>query len=438
MSNLLQKPIHLIYYSGSLGLRSGGPSGYLANLKRGLDETGLSDEFTITFLTSVKGKKRKKEKNLLKSIEEGLLNFPKLNAFYVNNIGKAKRKSIARRTKYLSELFSGESTNSAIIDFLLKHNNLRSIHCHNIFDAAEVMNTLSACGMRHKVHVMLTSHMPEAPSVELSNNFMEAGLSEKYVRPLRDICEKLQEKVFSEVDAIIFPSAEAIEPYYETIPGFEKLIHNQRVLFLLTGTIGLDKKSTKTEARNKLGISQDQFVVSFVGRHNSVKGYDLLCEAARKIFGKNLPICFIIGGRRNGCFSCPSDPRWKELGWVDPAEVLIAADLFVLPNKRTYFDLILLEAMSLGVNILASNTGGNKTVFDLTKCVKLVEADSGAIADEIIGQYENPELRKKEDVVKAQFDRLFTVRQFANNYQDLVTNYYRIEGILQTKNLLRN
>ena len=66
MSNLLQKPIHLIYYSGSLGLRSGGPSGYLANLKRGLDETGLSDEFTITFLTSVKGKKKEEGEKSIK------------------------------------------------------------------------------------------------------------------------------------------------------------------------------------------------------------------------------------------------------------------------------------------------------------------------------------------------------------------------------------
>lgn len=34
--------------------------------------------------------------------------------------------------------------------------------------------------------------------------------------------------------------------------------------------------------------------------------------------------------------------------------------MFILPNRETYFDLVLLEVMSLGIPVLASYTGGNK------------------------------------------------------------------------------
>ena len=40
--------------------------------------------------------------------------------------------------------------------------------------------------------------------------------------------------------------------------------------------------------------------------------------------------------------------------------MIAASDVFLLPNRETYFDLILLEVLSLGVPVVLSNTGGNK------------------------------------------------------------------------------
>ena len=138
----------------------------------------------------------------------------------------------------LSFLFENK-INEKLKTFILSHNNVKSIHCHTFIDAAEAHNTLLAIGKRNEIKLILTSHTPEAPSIELSNSYKESGLSEKYIKPFRDVCEKLQAKTFSIVDAIIFPSEESIEPYYQTIANFDQLIDRKKILYLLTGTIGL-------------------------------------------------------------------------------------------------------------------------------------------------------------------------------------------------------
>ena len=426
----INKPLHLVYFSGPLDLRRGGPSGYLANLKYVLDEVDNLKDFLISFLVSEKESPKKKNVSLSQRVRAKILSNQKIKAFYVNYIGKSKRRRTQEKICRLHALYSGTIVNDRVKEFVLKNENLKSIHCHNIFDAAEVHNTLCAIKKRDEIRVILTSHAPESFSIELSNILIESGLSSKNVRPFVEICDKVQEKVFREVDALIFPSMEAMEPYYQTIPEFGEIVKDKRILFLLTGTVGLKGGITKEEARAKLAIPDDTFVISYVGRHNAVKGYDLLCRAATKVFETKVPVCFLVGGIKSDCYKSPSDSRWRELGWVDPTTVLTASDLFVLPNRRTYFDLVLLEALSLGTNVLATNTGGNKTVFNLTECINLVDVNSDLIASAIIEQVENPMARKEKDFVMSQFSRLFTEKAFALNYLKLMHTYLSEENLL--------
>ena len=72
--------------------------------------------------------------------------------------------------------------------------------------------------------------------------------------------------------------------------------------------------------------------------------------------------------------------RWIKLGWADPAEVFRAADVFCLPNRQTYYDLVLLEALSSGSFVVASATGGNKSVFHETGgAITLYDGEAGLL-----------------------------------------------------------
>ena len=52
---------------------------------------------------------------------------------------------------------------------------------------------------------------------------------------------------------------------------------------------------------------------------------------------------------------------WIEHGWTQtPEDVVEASDVFVLPNRLTYFDLVLIEVLATGRIILAANNGGNR------------------------------------------------------------------------------
>ena len=62
------------------------------------------------------------------------------------------------------------------------------------------------------------------------------------------------------------------------------------------------------------------------------------------------------------------DERWIEVGWTDePHSLTNASDCLVVPNRQTYFDLVILEGLSLGIPIVTSMTGGNK-YFKKEKC----------------------------------------------------------------------
>lgn len=70
----------------------------------------------------------------------------------------------------------------------------------------------------------------------------------------------------------------------------------------------------------------------------------------------------------------------------DPLSVLRGLDVFVLPSWAESFPYVILEAMSLGLAILASDVGGvGEAVVDGESGVLVPARDSGALAHELIG-----------------------------------------------------
>ena len=66
---------------------------------------------------------------------------------------------------------------------------------------------------------------------------------------------------------------------------------------MATGTAPKSALVTKEEMRKKYGIPQDAFVISYVGRHNEIKGYDALKEIGKHLLDANDSACVYCRNR---------------------------------------------------------------------------------------------------------------------------------------------
>lgn len=191
---------------------------------------------------------------------------------------------------------------------------------------------------------------------------------------------------------------------------------------MLTGTNKRIAKKTRKEVCEQYNIPGDAFIVCYAGRHNQLKGYDLLKKIGKKVLGLIPNAYFLIAGIEDPIKGLNND-RWIEVGWTnDPHSLMAAADIFVLPNRETYFDLIMLEALSLGTIVVASDTGGNKH-FVNDKGVFLYDDISRAV-DIILNIWKMSPKEKNElnECNKKVFENQYDIAVFANNYVKLLQN----------------
>ncbi|BCA34280.1 glycosyltransferase family 4 protein [Bacillus thuringiensis] len=388
--------MNYIVFPGELDLRRGGPSGYIANLNEGLKTIGGNQEVNLIV-----------NENVLTAVESK------------NKISKLK--SILGKSNFITERIMEKKSidlRDITIRSKLQNTNFSHsdvIHLHNVMD----YNKIKEYNFSSKL--VLTPHTPESVADEfvdvVRNTFKNQNLKlKRYKNKIKEV----EDRAFKECEYFIFPSKESMEIYTTFVDGFEEIIKDKKVYFNMTGSKPLSYKMNQKEFREKYGIAQDAFVISYIGRHNSIKGFDILKEAAKAIHEIDPNIIFVSGG--TGDIKAESD-NFIQIGWTDdPGSIVNASDLFVLPNRNTYFDLVLLEVLSLGTPVLASNTGGNKTVAHLTKGVKLFENED---IEELVSNILN--FKKSQDVLLEMekenikcFNENFTLEKFAERYINIL------------------
>lgn len=425
---------HIVYYEWHMDIRAGGPTGYLANLLDGLNRIEYSAQPQIFFDTAPKPQPQPplELKGIYRWIHAFLDQEEGRKRFYVNHISRHSRREHENYVRFLSN-----SGSMACIPELFHKINLaqtRTIHVHTVGDAVKVKNSLKKAGAEH-IKVMLTSHTPEAPSQEYYKGYLEQWYSTKRAKEIRRLWQQVERRAFEASDILVFPSKEAMEPLRDGMQDFDRLIRKKDIRFVPSGVKKLSSALSREEAKKKYGL-EGTFLVGYIGRHNAVKGYDILQEAAKKVWKKQKEICFLIGGAQGATFGPLKDRRWIEAGWVDPADLFQALDVFVLPNRMTYFDLVLLEAMSMGVPVLASNTGGNRSVQDETQALLLYDGTPETLAEKILEFYQTPDEAKEEIRKKIQlgYEKHYTQELFARRYVQLVHEIYTDYGFIRKEN----
>ena len=156
--------------------------------------------------------------------------------------------------------------------------------------------------------------------------------------------------------------------------------------------------------RQELGLPADRFAFFYVGRLNPVKdlGTLLAAFAALPEDVASRACLYLVGeGPERAMLEARRDAlrlgnRTVFLGArTDVAEILAAADAFVMSSKSEGLPMVLLEAMAAGVPCVATAVGGIPDLFGDDKGLSVPAQDAAALAAAMAAVARSPELRER-------------------------------------------
>jgi glycosyltransferase involved in cell wall biosynthesis len=262
------------------------------------------------------------------------------------------------------------------------------------YEAPEIIARLMLSSRRYDVLI---------GGLELTSTLLAAGAANALRKPVIGEVQTFLDYVLPRTTSTVRMLAKAMYPRLDALVGVsEDVVREARSLHLaprrcLVIGNGIDVervlRASRAEAvSNGLHVKEGTNIVA-VGRMVDFKGFDLLVGAHAKVLRHGLKHNLILVG------DGPDRPLLERLArdlGVDetvvfrgfnpnPYEILANADLFCLPSRRESFGVVLLEALALGVPIVATAcSAGPRWILDEGRYGDLVEPNSvNALADAI-------------------------------------------------------
>ncbi len=182
------------------------------------------------------------------------------------------------------------------------------------------------------------------------------------------------------------------------------------------------------ETKAALGIPPEMTVVGTVGRLTAVKGQEVLLKAVSELIRHGEKIFLVLLGEgelRGALEQLALDLGIAEnvrfLGWrPDVARVMSAYDIFCLPSLNEGMGKVLVEAMTLGLPMIASNIGGIKDLVRPGENGLLVPAgDVIALAEAIACLCRDPERRRQMGDAGRQMAPLYSSEEMIKKIDQL-------------------
>lgn len=281
--------------------------------------------------------------------------------------------------------------------------NTASIHIHGAYNFFPIYNALIRAGVASRVVKILTTHNPTKPTIE------DMELTCRVVKWRNDdksmfeyYLNERDKWAFTLADALLFPSQESMEGYFLRWAEFKDIIKNKPIYFALTGTrtkpISIDKQTL----RQQLQIPSNAKVLVYIGRFAKIKGFDTLLQSAKELIAKDSNLYFVAVGE-----DMPkqlNSPQWIQISHTKtPQDYINLSDACLSPGRGNYFDLSMIEILSLGKPLICSYVGGARWLENKTSGVIYSQSQD---ADSIIKAVERFKSLSTQEVAKMSQDNL--------------------------------
>lgn len=381
-SKMQKKIIHIV----SLIRPGGGPFGYLYNLKKGIDEIRGDYNYDVCSMASSNSRENKFT----------TINLPNL---------------ILRNLKPLWHYLQLKGLLGISLEPLIARKDYIYIS-HVVTQAARLRFKYGT-----KIKIYLMPHAPVSYSEEVMSD-----LELKHGRSLLHPCYlkllmRAEKMMFSKMDGIIVAAKQGLDGYFEG--NGIKSVKIANIYEVGSGVPKFKEGFQKNDARQKLGLPQNKKVIGFFGRYNKDKGFDIYCEALSKFSEEsNEEIIFISAGI--GPIKPKKCQNYIDFGWRNDVELLIsAADVVVIANRNTYFDLLPLEVMSLSRPVIVSNVGGNKKLISDNEFIEGFDLTVDSLVNKLkdfLKKSDN-ELIQLGIMAEESYRKKYDINKFLDNHQ---------------------
>ncbi len=249
-----------------------------------------------------------------------------------------------------------------------------------------------------------------------------------FERPLRALAQKLLARI---VDGIV-PVCGDLKK--NVISNFK--INGRKVFPVING-VDTEKfrpdSGLKRSCRKELGIGSHEFVIGSVGRLVPVKDYSTLIRAVPAVIGKVAKARLLLVG--DGVMRRELEALAVSLGVRERVifagaqknipGLLNVMDIFVLPSVSEGLSNTILEAMSTGVPVVATNVGGNTEIVLNNETGVLTPVGDGArLSEEIVLM--SQENRRVAMGIKARnrIIECFSIQRMVSDYEKLYQTLY--------------
>jgi glycosyltransferase involved in cell wall biosynthesis len=197
--------------------------------------------------------------------------------------------------------------------------------------------------------------------------------------------------------------------------------------------LGSWSEERRQETRARIGIAPDRPLVLSVGRHYHVKGLDIVVGAFSEVLERFPEAILYLAGRDGPATSelvsiarsTGAEPSVVFAGYrEDVPDLLVAADVFVLPSRAEGSPGALIEAMALRAAAVASDIPSVREVFGTPPTGLLVPLDDRNAMAEAVGQLLSDEGLRADKAATGhrRFTEQYTIDQVA---RDLMLVYAR-------------